>query len=104
MQQVLVCAGAIYAIVMACIILKHTVKPSQKSRASKKHKGRNTNHHDSHDQEVLTGYTDAGEQFAVPHTRDTLSMLLQLTEVPTLVCHMFMIATILVSMPAKFMG
>lgn len=53
---------------------------------------------------ILHGLAEDGQRFEVPPTRDTLSMLCRITELPTLVTWFFMLFSLRLALPDNCMG
>lgn len=52
----------------------------------------------------MHGFTESGQKFVVPQTRDTWQMLARLNEVPTLCTWFFMLLTVYVGLPDELYG
>ena len=54
--------------------------------------------------EILYGFTENGEKFIVPPTRNTIEMLKCINEIPTLVTWFFIGLTLYVGLPQQYLG
>ena len=52
----------------------------------------------------ICGFTESGEKFEVPPTRDTLSMLMRLNELPTLCTWACIAFTVYIALPQRYFG
>lgn len=52
----------------------------------------------------ISGFTESGEKFEVPPTRDTVGMLMRLNEIPTLVTWACIAFTIYIALPQRYLG
>lgn len=53
---------------------------------------------------TLNGFTESGELFEVPPTRNTISMLSRINEIPTLITWICIIFTIYIGLPQQYLG